>query len=556
MGEPPPTNRSTVRQIRRTALGKAGGAQLCAGCSDYQKVTNSLAARTLDRASSAMRKDAIACLPEIVRLMRTLSRNSSEISVPELAGVIQKDPTIFAKVLSTANTLGYNPGRVAVTTVDQAVHIIGYERIRALAMSLLLVEQTNRSQGADEQREVVVMALTAGCIAQAAAENRTMINPDEAFVCASLRNFGRIIMVSCMLDDYRAAQKMASERPSDDAFRETFGLTPLELGHQLLLAAELPQEILTTLRSLPVEALATLEATPSAQMIALTDFAAQLAELALAPQLTAAAFAAESLALAERYSHLLPDLASEILPLVSTATQQLNRFASTLRINSLPARSLTRLRHRGESRDPISSLQPLPMKRTAAVVAKSVGVIPSEAPSTGDHATFDWQHEINRLEALAGAGGGSRQALLSAIVDSVRRGFAAPECLLFSKSERAALFELTHGCGPCFTALAQRARVRATDRTVFGVCLTRGENVVIHQAADPKISTYLPDWLRALPALKSFVLLPLISEDGADGVVLAGWSTARHVVIAPEQARLIRALLAACSAKRQPATTP
>ncbi|MES1168650.1 MAG: HDOD domain-containing protein, partial [Oleiharenicola lentus] len=107
-------------------------------------MNNSLAARTLDRASSAMRKDAVACLPEIVKLMRTLSRNSSEVSVGELADVIQKDPIIFSKVLAAANTLGYNPSRVAVTTVDQAVHIIGYERIRTLAMSLLLVEQTAR----------------------------------------------------------------------------------------------------------------------------------------------------------------------------------------------------------------------------------------------------------------------------------------------------------------------------------------------------------------------------------------------------------------------------
>jgi len=74
-----------------------------------------------------MRKEAVACLPEIVKLMRTLSRNSSEVSVPELAEVIQKDPIIFSKVLAAANTLGYNPGRVSVTTVDQAVHIIGYE---------------------------------------------------------------------------------------------------------------------------------------------------------------------------------------------------------------------------------------------------------------------------------------------------------------------------------------------------------------------------------------------------------------------------------------------
>lgn len=522
-------------------------------------MNNSLAARTLDRASSAMRKETVACLPEIVKLMRTLSRNSSSVSVPELAEVIQKDPVIFTKVLSAANTLGYNPGRVPVTTVDQAIHVIGYERIRSLAMSLLLVEQTARNQGADEQREVAVLALTAGCICQAAAENRSLINPDEAFVCASLRSFGRIIMVTCMIDDYRAAQQLAEAQPGDEAFRATFGLTPLELGHQLLLAAELPDEILATMRALPAEVLAKLDTKPSDQMLALTDFAAQLADLALAPQLTAEAFAQQSKALATRYAHLLPDLAAEILPLVTNATQHLNHFISTLHIKSLPPRMLTRLRHRSESRDPATSGQPLPMKRTTSTPVPASAPAPASTAEVSDAAAneaaaaFCWQTEIDRLAALARSGRGSRAALLTAIVDSVHRGFAAPEILLFSKSPGESAFELTHGRGQSFASLGRRARLRSADRTVFGVCLTRGENVVIHRAVDPKIIPYLPDWLRAEASLSSFVLLPLISDGQPDGLVLAGWPTARQVVIAPAQAQLIRSLLAACGSNRNAA---
>ncbi|MEO7599970.1 MAG: HDOD domain-containing protein [Opitutus sp.] len=504
-----------------------------------------------------MRKETVACLPEIVKLMRTLSRNSSEVSVPELANVIQKDPIIFMKVLSAANTLGYNPGRVPVTTVDQAIHIIGYERIRTLAMSLLLVEQTSRTQGAEEQREVAVLALTAGAIAQGAAKLRPMINPDEAFVCASLRSFGRIIMVTCMLEEYRAAQQLAEARPSDEAFRETFGLTPLELGYQLLMAAELPEEILTTLKALPPETIANLSTSPSEQMLALTDFAAQLAELALAPQLTAAEFAVQSKLLASRYAHLLPDLAEQIAPLVDTATAQLNQFISTLHIKSLPPRLLNRLRCRSEQRDP-ASVNPTPIKpvESAPVTSSPTenSITPADSPSTiTDNeaaAAFCWQTEIDRLSALARSGVGSRGKLLSAIADSVQRGFAAPECLLFSKPPGAALFELTHGRGGSFASLGQRARLRSTDRTVFGVCLSRGENVVIHRAEDPKIVPYLPDWLRAEHSLSSFVLLPLTAEGVTDGLVLAGWPTARRVVIAPEQAKLIRSLLAACVSAR------
>ena len=517
-------------------------------------MNKSLADRTLERATTAMRKDGVACLPEIVKLMRTLSHNSSEVSVPELAEVIQQDPVIFSKVLSAANTLGYNPGRVSVTTVGQAIHIIGYERIRTLAISLLLVEQTSRTQGAEEQREVAALALTTGCIAQAAAQNRAMINGDEAFVCGSLRNFGRIIMVTCMLDDYRAAQQLA-ESMGDEAYRTTFGLTPLELGHQLLLAAELPDEILVTMRSLSPDALAALNATPSAQMLALADFAAKLSDLVLSSPASAAEFATQSKALAARYAHLLPDLAAEIMPLIDTATEQLNHFISTLKIKSLPARTLTRLRQRGKSIDPAASIKQAYRSSPAAESSGAAAATPTTANSTSADgaaaenktaaADFCWQTEIDRLATLARSGRGSRTALLAAMVDSVHRGFAAPECLLFSKAPGASTFELTHGRGRSYASLGRRAVIRGADRTVFGVCLTRGENVVIHQTADAKILPYLPDWLRRESAISSFVLLPLVSEGQTDGVILAGWLTARQVVIAPEQARLIRSLLAA-----------
>ena len=101
-------------------------------------MSSTLAERTLQRATAALRSGPVACLPEIVKLLGTLSANSVEVSVTELADVIQKDPVILSKVIGAANTYGYNPTGVPVTTVTQAVHVIGYERIRTLAMSLVV----------------------------------------------------------------------------------------------------------------------------------------------------------------------------------------------------------------------------------------------------------------------------------------------------------------------------------------------------------------------------------------------------------------------------------
>jgi HD-like signal output (HDOD) protein len=508
-------------------------------------VENALAARTIDRATAALRKEAVACLPEIVKLMRTLSHKASEVSVPDLAEVIQKDAVILSKVIGAANTLGYNPAAVPVTTVTQAIHVVGYERIRSLAMSLLLVEQTNRSRNAEEQREVAALALTAGCIAQAAAESRTLLSPEEAFVCASLRNFGRIVMVTCMIDDYREALQLAGEHASDEAFLQIFGLTPLELGHQLLKAADLPEDILITLRALPPEAIANLDTSPGSQMLAITDFSARLAEVALTPDLDAAGFAAKSEELARRYGTALPGLADQALLLIESAAQQLDHFVHTLRIKSLPTRTLSRLKLRAAAIDPSGSIKAAEPSPVAPARSGSSSTPPLTVPAEPAPLPriFSWETEFERISALASSPGTTRDALYAAALDSIQRGLAAPECVLFTAAANGIDYRVTHGLGSCFPALAAEARARADERNIFGVCLTRGENILIHHAADPKLAPYLPAWLPERRRLGAFVLLPLVRDNKTRGLVLAGWADTRQIVLPPDHVRLIRRLL-------------
>jgi HD-like signal output (HDOD) protein len=122
-------------------------------------MSSTLAERTLERATAAMRSGPAAYLPEIVKLLGTLSANSVQVSVSELADVIQTDPVILAKVIGAANTYGYNPTGIPVTTVTQAVHVIGYERIRTQAMSLVLMKHANGPQSPDERQNAVAFAL-------------------------------------------------------------------------------------------------------------------------------------------------------------------------------------------------------------------------------------------------------------------------------------------------------------------------------------------------------------------------------------------------------------
>lgn len=533
-----------------------------------------------------MRSNPIACLPEIVKLMRTLSGDSSQVSVSELAEVIQQDPIVLAKVISVANSIGYNPNAVPVTSIHQAIHVIGYERIRSLGMSLMLIEQTSRSQSADEQREMAAVSLTAGCMAQSMAERCLLVDAEQAFVCASLRHFGRLVMTSCMLDEYRSAQELAREVPTDAAYRQIFGLTPLELGHELLKSANLPEDILATLRELPPEAMEVLQQTPDDQVLALTDCASKLAELTLAADVDPQDYVAKANQIVGSYSNVLPHLADQVPELIESAGLQLDQYVRAFKLKSLPTSSLARIRNRraafkqvaagqaaqksGVTAPPFSAAAPAAQDPAAPAAAPPPEASPENSPAsapasaaapaaaTADApasvlkpspvvtapAHYDWQSQIDRVTDLLRRPGVSPDHVLAAVVEVVANGMGAPECLLFSPRGGRGLYRLSHGLGVQFNALRGAASVDPHGRTVFGVCLSRKENIMIHHASDAKIRPYLPDWLQGCAGLKAFALLPLTDGRDVHGVVLAGWPEARQIVLSPEQVRHIRALLA------------
>jgi HD-like signal output (HDOD) protein len=57
------------------------------------------------------------------------------VNLDELSELIEKDTTILAKVITVANTVAHNPGIAPVATISQAIHQIGFHRIRSLALS-------------------------------------------------------------------------------------------------------------------------------------------------------------------------------------------------------------------------------------------------------------------------------------------------------------------------------------------------------------------------------------------------------------------------------------
>lgn len=531
------------------------------------------ASQTLDRARQVMQSGRGAGLPELLQLIETLTTDVGEATISEIAELIEKDTAVLARLLTVANTVYHNPNIAPLSSVHHAIHQVGFQRIRSLAVSLMLIENTGGARNPPEQREAAAHALCAGLLAQGAARVCDTIDSETAFACAALRQFGHIMLPAVSLDHYRATRERLKSKPPDIAWRGVFGVTPLELSRRLLASSRLPEEVLHSLRDAEPATIARLPLSNDNRLLAVADFGGRLATLTLDAQCGPDVFTGESLRLARPYERLLPDTNNLVESALLHTDERIASFARCNGVSSLPTPSLARIKSRIHRETPAGATdaQIAASVPPSAVVAEAAA---SPAPESGappsvetDVAPAPPAPTVNEprastadeawTDSLARSSAFSTQSAPPitpidpwlAVLTLVRDRFDAHEVWLFQPRAIGDGLAITHGIGDGWKQFQPAAALHREERTVFGVCLARRETVVIHNIAEPTLRPYLPDWLRrgGDTAPRSFLLVPAETGGGAPGLVLIGWRHVQQLAFSPTQAEIVRQLFRSVS---------
>lgn len=199
---------------------------------------------------------ALPVLPAAVTRLLTITQQA-EVSVGEIARVIESDPTLMAGTLRVANSPLYSTGR-KIKTAQQATVLLGIEAIVNLALGVSvesvqdhLHEQLPIDAGAFGRHSIAV-ALTSRKLAR----HFKLRRPGEAFVAGLLHDIGKLVLLMHYGDDYAALMRRAQhgEKALDALERETYGLDHAAAGHALCLHWNLPASM--------AEAVATHHAAP------------------------------------------------------------------------------------------------------------------------------------------------------------------------------------------------------------------------------------------------------------------------------------------------------
>lgn len=490
-----------------------------------QAIVDPKTRRTIATLQDAMESGKSAAITQVIQLIQEITAKADTISVSQLADLVSRDLATMTKVLGVANTLGYNPVGAEITTVQQAIQTVGFEKIRNIAMALLLMESAERGEVGKHKQDVAALALASGIMAQALSEQCSNIDPEQAFVCAALRSYGHLLIVNFLPDAYAQAKALTPGITWDAACREVFGLTTLELAYELLSSAQLAKGILSTIRTVPKELTESKFHSPSELLLIASDFSNRFCALAAEKAVDGEQLKAEATRMARQYGAALSLDEAAMATLFERTEKRLQGFgqAHGLKMFNNPL---------------IKRLANIPAPKAATKAPASPDTKTLRKPNDGD---LKFQELISQW----GANGGrmvSLEEALTQVLQLLHDELKLVQSVIFLRDEILPTWSARLGRGSLFESIRGQSLLSLDSRNVFTICLSRGEDVLVQSPNEPSIRKYLPDWLKSKVEGNPLLLLSLRNGQETFGVICAIGNREQSIGLTSRLAEPLKAL--------------
>lgn len=205
---------------------------------------------TLDFLLRRMRhgSDFPALSSTISSVNQALSSENERASV--LCNTILKDFALTNKLLKLVNAVHFSQFGGHVSTISRAVTILGYDGVRNVALSLVLLEHLQNKAQAAFLKDEVVQTFFCGIMARQIVQKLGVRDGEHAFICSMFHRLGKLLAIFYLHDEAQAVERLREARALDEerASAEVLGLSYEELGIGVAREWKFPDVIIDSMR--------------------------------------------------------------------------------------------------------------------------------------------------------------------------------------------------------------------------------------------------------------------------------------------------------------------
>ncbi|WP_422901283.1 HDOD domain-containing protein [Propionivibrio sp.] len=167
--------------------------------------------------------------------VQTISRLGDDLDggTREITATILRDAALTSKLLRISNSSRNARGGRNVSTIDQALMVLGLNTVKSVALSLALLGSLSNKPQSNQLHAEIVAAYFCGTLAcEITRLNAPRFSAQEAQVCGLMQNLGRMMATYYLYEDIERSRALQAEKniTEDEAVLETLGISFDNIG--------------------------------------------------------------------------------------------------------------------------------------------------------------------------------------------------------------------------------------------------------------------------------------------------------------------------------------
>jgi len=529
-----------MRQALLTYLDSSKGSDVDAPDADFSSTLRFLLRRMRSKSDFPALSGIIH---EINKIVSSESEGSSK-----LAQAILQDFSLTNKLLKLVNTVSYSQFGGQINTISKAVSIIGFESVRNIAMSLILMDFLQNKSQAQELKDDVISSFFSGIVAVQLSEGMSAQDAEETMICAMYLNLGKMIAKFYFFEESEEITRLMLDKglDEDQAAMKVLGVSYNELGIGIAKTWHFPDRLIAGMQKIQGGKIAA----PTSDIARLKVTVNMANELCSIATVNDPKGKQESIKkIRERYASAMDVSEEKLSDSLKQGLKDLSVRSQVLGIDTTKSVALKNLRvwlnHTADNKKTGNEEQKKGESFNGVITADLT--LDAKTLVTGD-AEMKLDPEVilgNGIQDVTNTLVGEYKLndVLQMVLESIYRSLGFRHVLIFSRDVKQGKMVARFGFGEGVSELLPRFHFPlAFEADVFHLALEKGLDIVIEDVSAPNIATKIPVWHGKAVNSMYFLLLPVVVNKVAVGLIYADMQEAGKMQITAKQLALLRTL--------------